>query len=428
MFVKLIFLFLISLSVFAEEECEVNGTPFQEVQNLLRAARDNCTEIPKGNFRIHDTLAQRAQHLLERDSNGNYRATFNIEFKPQQGVSATSQIMQTKMNECLQMVAPYLKGPDGNTITIRILSPDEIKTLPRRQRPRKYKIEIGPDGSRSNTRMFSADDDCATFTHEMLHHMGLQDEYHEADPEFASKWDCRPITREDSVMHTHTRGLEAALPRTIMCHCSSDACENLKLNPDSTIISRLSQVAGWPLTQEFQRANCTYTYSFLPPGTPAKNGLELVSDNGDTFVTKYQSQHPDVIQKKYLPTELVLTCICRDEACRRSKAQMLAKIGQTPPTISHCPAGTREESRTFANQSYSPAFHNGMLRFSTTPIRNTILYPNQFRRAVAGTCAENIAGYGMCSEYAYTGTEKGQCQTPEACRNPDYYIGTIPQK
>jgi hypothetical protein len=335
--------------------------------------------------------------------------------------------MKNKMNACFQMVAPYLKGPDGNTLTFRILSSPEADALPRNQKPRRFRIAVGPEGSRSDTRMFSSDDDCATFTHEMLHHLGLQDEYRETSAELAPKWNCRPLTRRDSVMNSHTSGLDAAVPRTVMCACSSSACQNLIAHPDEAVIRTLTSAPGWPLSQDYQRANCATNYSFLPQGTPEKDGLEVVSDNGDNFVTRYQWFHPDDAKRRYVRTVMTLTCTCRDDACRREKTQMLAKIGQTPAANPFCPQGMREVSRDFAPGTYQTGIHNGMLRFSTTPTRSTILYPNQFRRAVSGTCEENIAGYGMCSEYAYTGSRNGQCKTPAECRNPDYYIGPTPQ-
>ncbi len=427
MCLKILLLILFTTSAFAEEECEIPGTPFQEVQNLLRAARDNCTEIQRGAFRIHNTLRGRANHLLERDSNGNYRATFNIDFKPQKGITTNPQFLREKMNACLKMVAPYLKGPDGNTITMRVLSPQETEALPDNQRPSKFKISIGAVGSRSNTLMFSSDDDCATFTHEMLHHMGLEDEYHEESVELAHKYNCRPETRDDSVMFTHTKGLESAVPRTVMCRCSTDACETLMANPDESTVRRLLQAPGWPMTQEFQRTNCTYRYSFLTEGTASREGLKVIRDNGDHLEAKFQSYHPDNIKKRFIPTEMTLTCTCRDDACRRTKTEMLAKIGQTPPPPTSCPSGFREASRELAAGTFRPGLHNGMLRYSLTPSRSTILYPNQFRRAVAGTCEENVAGYGMCAEYATTGSISGQCKTPQECRNPDFYIGPTPQ-
>lgn len=427
MSLRFIFLTLLSFSSFAEEVCEIPGTPFQEIQDLMRASRDNCVELPKGSFRIQNSESGRAQHLMERDSNGNYRATFNIDFKAMSGVSTTPQFMKDKLNECLMNVAPYLKGPDGNTITMRILLPGEIRSLPDNQRPQKFKINISEVGARSNTRLFGPDDDCHTITHEMLHHLGLQDEYPEMDPTLATHWNCRPLTREDSVMYLHTRGLAAALPQTLECQCTSGACETLRSSPDEAVIRRLSEVPGWPMTPEFQREYCSPAYAYAPQGTVPTEGLRIASDSGDAFVAKYYSLHPDARASRYVATEMTLNCRCADETCLNKKREILSKIGKPSPTPNVCPSGMRESTRVLDRGRYNPGFHNGKFRFSTTPARSSILYPNQFKRAVAGKCEENIPGYGMCSEYAYTGSKNNQCKTPQECRNPDFYLGKTPQ-
>jgi hypothetical protein len=262
----------------------------------------------------------------------------------------------------------------------------------------------------------------------MLHHMGLQDEYPEESAELKDKWNCRPTTREDSVMYYHTYGLDAAVPSTILCGCNTNACENLVAHPDTKIIKMLTSVPGWPMNPEFQRQYCQSNYTILRSNPNPLQGLRIDSDSGDTFKATYHSWHPNNLTANYVPTEMVLTCTCHDDACRTMKNEMLKKVGTPSPTTKYCPVGFQQVSKKWDRGSYPTGIHDGLLRFSTTPVRDTILYPNQFKRAVAGKCEENIAGYGMCSEYAYKGSRTNQCETPDACRNPDYYLGTFPKK
>lgn len=428
MFRSLIFPFLIlSFSLYAEDEvCEIPGTPFVEVQNLLKGINDNCQELARGTFRIQRTLAGRGQHLLERDSGGNYRATMNVQFKPKSGITTTPTQMQEAVNSCLRMMAPYLKGPEGNTILIRVLSPDETKLLPRGMRPEKMTIEIGENGSRSNNRMFSADDDCATYIHEMLHNLGLQDEYPETSEELKDKWNCRATTRKDSIMYYHTWALDSAVPKTILCDCSVPACEGLKAKADPELLRRIVLDNRWPLDSEFQRKYCTYNYTVVPTEAKDIEGLEIDSDTGDRFVFRYQTLDP-FRGASYQRMLMTLNCSCADDECRQKKAEILSRISQPTPNQKSCPWGMKEDSREIAPGKYQAAFRDGKFRFSSTPERSTLLYPKQFRRAIAGTCEKNIEGYGMCSEFAYKGASAGKCQTPAECTNPDFYIGPTPQ-
>ncbi len=424
---SLFIILFLSFSLYAEEECQIPGNPFTEVENLIRGVRNNCEELAPGNFRLTKTESGRGQFLMERDATGNYRATFNVNYVPLRRVAADPAALARKVNECLAIVSPYLRGPDGNSLTLRVLSEEQTAQLPRPQRPRARTISVGAVGSRSNNTMFSIDDDCGTITHEFLHNVGLQDEYPETSEELRDTWACRPITRTDSVMYYHWEALNAAVPRTVSCECASPACETLRSTPDPEISRRLVRQSQWPMTPDFMNRYCTNRFTHAPATATYQDGLHGLLENGESFTVNFNSYWPNNTTNRFDLMNNELVCRCTTPDCVSKKAEFLPRIGQAAPNRDSCPQGMREVSKAWDRGTYPSGFSGNNFRFSTTPTRPSILFPNQFRRAIAGTCEDNVPGYGMCGGYAYRGRRAGVCETPAECSRPDFYLGAMAQ-
>lgn len=56
----------------------------------------------------------------------------------------------------------------------------------------------------------------------------------------------------------------------------------------------------------------------------------------------------------------------------------------------------------------------------------SLLAPNHFYKILEVNCPGRSAGYQLCGSFAYKG---GICsEIPDECRNPDFYLGQIPQR
>lgn len=173
--------------------------------------------------------------------------------------------MKKKVNQCLSIANKALLGANGEKLHIRIAEENEPKP-----KPPAVKISIAPSSlSIHSSRRYTKDISCSEITHELLHLMGLVDEYseerfgYERDPttgalHFAvgaadkAAYDCRAIGKNNSIMSSHDEAFSSVfnywdIPTIIKCSCdepnlckkmidkfkstSSDTC------PDSTSIS-----------------------------------------------------------------------------------------------------------------------------------------------------------------------------------------------
>lgn len=149
--------------------------------------------------------------------------------------------MIKKINECMAMYEPHLKGPDGEILKIRAVNNDkEIRPTP---------IHILPPGSRQHSEGYTTDIECPTLLHEVLHLLGLVDEYKEKRKGYVIDkktgeyiwveagaevlaYDCRILGPENSVMSNQYAAIKALFPRQLTpvteCRCtglmSSEEC------------------------------------------------------------------------------------------------------------------------------------------------------------------------------------------------------------
>ncbi|MES2769132.1 MAG: hypothetical protein V4596_08305 [Bdellovibrionota bacterium] len=146
-----------------------------------------------------------------------------------------------KMNICFDRFKPFLIGPEGQSLEI---AATEDKKVPAIQ------IKIRPQESRSSVKQYSESIPCETILHEVLHVLGLEDEYPETkagfnkdpnenrynyvreNPEVVG-FDCRATGPEYSIMYDEVSALDSVLPleehttKTCVCTQSEKVCENI---------------------------------------------------------------------------------------------------------------------------------------------------------------------------------------------------------
>ena len=139
---------------------------------------------------------------------------------------AVPAFYRAKVRSCINEANTKLLGPNGEKLNITISMP--VTTC---EKLTSNVIEIMSDDHRSNSEQYASDIECPTITHEILHILGLADEYDERDflaredprlkleTEFFQKaiqeveffifggsldsaYDCR-FVNEDSIMSDH---------------------------------------------------------------------------------------------------------------------------------------------------------------------------------------------------------------------------------
>lgn len=200
----------------------------------------------------------RHNYKLGRVGEKEYQATLNLKFTGDAagGPENLGAQMRARIQRCLKVVNNALLGPMGEKLTIRLAeSGDPAPPAP----VVEIKI-VEDDNARADSlnypkRLISAKDSCPTLTHELLHLMGLVDEYEEkhigyvldtqtqkynyADESDGPKaYDCRAKGPEDSIMNSHYqafnevfRGTEGYAERyTCQCPKSHRHCMKVLLS------------------------------------------------------------------------------------------------------------------------------------------------------------------------------------------------------
>ena len=205
------------------------------VKDLIQTINNlQCKEILPGTEKVVVSGTEESMnksYKLRREPDGNYSALLNIEFfadidyngeVPREQVPA---YYMNKVQSCLQEAGEKLLGPDGEKLQIVVSSPPSSKD--QSCKPIFRTIAIRNTGTRSNHLEYAADIDCAAVTHEVLHLLGLPDEYKErsrgyyvnpdtgevennmsqvqTNPDmynFLNAYDCR-ITKNNSLMSNH---------------------------------------------------------------------------------------------------------------------------------------------------------------------------------------------------------------------------------
>lgn len=106
-------------------------------------------------------------YAISQTGPNKYKAEVNVKFK-----GANAETLKLHAQNCLNQYKQSLRGPNGETLEIQIGTQNS-------SRIKQKVINSQPAGFRSNASNWEANIDCPTVLHEMLHVLGLVDDYHE---------------------------------------------------------------------------------------------------------------------------------------------------------------------------------------------------------------------------------------------------------
>jgi hypothetical protein len=164
-----------------------------------------------------------AHFLLSRPSEEEHLAQLNLRFSP----SDRDAEFRERATFCLDGFQDNLLGPNGQRLRIEL--PQDASSLPAALA--STLITIQPDDYRANSSNWDADINCSTILHELLHLLGLVDEYEErwlgyhhgadgglvkatleSDPGL-SEYGCRSLGPVDSIMSNQDLAVTASRSR-----------------------------------------------------------------------------------------------------------------------------------------------------------------------------------------------------------------------
>ena len=119
-------------------------------------------------------------YVIKREDDKTYTASIALRFSPTRGYNGPvprSQVHEhymQRVKSCIENeVNPYLLGPDGKRLRIQILERGVQSNVP------THSIRIASDRVRSTWKKYESDISCEIIAHEILHLLGLPDEYEE---------------------------------------------------------------------------------------------------------------------------------------------------------------------------------------------------------------------------------------------------------
>ena len=167
--------------------------------------QSQCFDLKPGQEkRVHSGTGGGRSYNLKREADGTYSIPLNLRFSadedydgdiPKEEVPA--QYMK-RVQECISTANEKILGPNGEKL--KIVIQDSTQQTNSRCENQSKEIKIGSKEHRSNAGKYEANIDCPTITHEVLHLLGLCDEYKEP-----GKYDCRIVTTNSIMANQHER-------------------------------------------------------------------------------------------------------------------------------------------------------------------------------------------------------------------------------
>ena len=419
---------------------------FGDLEDILHSLerKDDCSPLAKiGDYKVFkkesgDTRDwyTSGNYLLKKTGDNSFEAVLNLDFKSMNGSTTPAQMMG-KVRGCLSSVNPYLKGPGGGQLAIKVLSPAEAASeLPMSERPLPGTITISSDDAEVNSGNFTPKIDCPTITHELLHHLGLCDEYKEGRTNIlpgmtrsrAVEWSCRVVPTAPSIMKDHIQAFENTVPKQFSCRCNTESCNSIVngTNPQSESYKKVMIAALPSQILRSVESYCRSQYDTSVGQVPEPGSAYANIQKRPGFLS-FQNRRLGVSGSTVYYSRQNITCQCPsgDVDCERAINSAVAKMEQKP-VRSACPAEmvTMGEPSSAAKGSTSQ-FGNGVMTVVTNPQAESLLSPNHFDKILTGSCPETPPSiYKSCSHYAYISNESESCkEKPPACSDDSAFFG-----
>ena len=431
-------------AIFGEDEfnlqaCLAEGLiPEDGVKQKLTDLLDNieqataCSDLKPGSTKLVRAkgYANGAHFALKRIDDKKLEATIALKFE--KGNAYTPELANTLFNRtksCINNVNSYLKSPNGEELKINIIDEEENNKRAPSERPLTRSIAVNNADARSHSLGYESDIDCETIIHEIMHLLGLVDEYHETIKEGGkerAKYQCRAVAEVDSLMASHWKKFDDVTGIENECSCEDDFCRRIINSDDQKLIDIYTQ-DFWQLLD--QRSNlCEYervkTHFLTTSRMKSLPFYDIESDDENGMVIK----HTNIFKgrnESFFGTVYQFKCrACQNpKECEELENFKRKLQNKSPNRKRYCPEGS-----SLVEQSHLPiekAGKNGVkaINFNTFKMSSaaknpggSLLHPAHFAKIKYTSCNSKVKKYTACSRFA------GNLSTePDACAGrPDY--------
>ena len=174
-----------------------------DMQNFLDESMESymCSPLQPGEtkrIKPASAFGVTPPYTIQKKPDGSYSITLNMHFTAGEDYDghvpkdSVPEFYLMKAQLCMSLANSKLLGPDGEKLNIVISSPEnsspadsspsnDCEKLKLKERLKSKEIKIRSTNYRDNAENYSAEIDCPTILHEVLHQLGLSDEYNEID-------------------------------------------------------------------------------------------------------------------------------------------------------------------------------------------------------------------------------------------------------
>lgn len=454
-----------------------------EIKRMLSLVRDvsDCTPLEVGESRVtskNDRLADYVEqkYAVTNIGNDTYRVDLNINFVPdhvafqdETSGSAASAAMLERVRGCAEKANSAASDSLGRKLQFNILTPSESAELPEGLRPPEVNIMVrAADAGRQNSRAYNENITCAVVIHEMMHLMGLHDEYPEShignythkttgvvtpyynsngtfnaegmalvdanrdDYEAELSYQCRAVPNKSTIMKNTHSFFPQVVPESNICECSNsegfqrDACQEIFKQDQATkdrylklSSSRFEMIPG--LNQYCTRATVVSTIQ-LAKFEDLKY-YNLVSDlrrNGRSisFVKNQASLGDDKVVRLF-PGARTCSCPEGNEACM-NMIEEISQIGADTNKVKSntCPFPTNV-SRSGATEVTDP-INQSVFNTPTEESRIPLFENAHVEKVLFPGCDSRGQKYVSCLDGAYSSAGHSCEAVPNFCSDDSW--------
>ena len=242
-----------------------------ELLNLLQRLEDerSCDEYKIGEERefiitpFQSVILPYTYYRVKRESEKHYKAFVVLEFSldpfydgplPVLTVDKVHAYYMSKVRACMTYNAnPKMKGPNGEILEIVVEDAHQVNSC-KPKRP----IQLGSFNKPSNAKYYHIDIGCSSITHEVVHLLGLWDEYIQIcddSSDCGSNYECR-VVQENSLLSVQKgrwdRVFKTELDNYLLdpSHFQSILYGNCSLRNDVKLYRRCSRLSYQILSSE----------------------------------------------------------------------------------------------------------------------------------------------------------------------------------
>jgi hypothetical protein len=367
---------------------------------------------------------------LRPNRDGSHDVILGLNFTALESATTSAGEMMERTRGCLAEASPMLRGPRGERLNFQILDQQQLAALAPYERPRLNNINVVSNVSRSNSSHYASNVNCATITHEVLHLLGLCDEYRDVEPGY--KGECRVVPDVNTIMHDEQEAYQDSAGETLSCYCNPGCQEAMRAGNERRrefyMAPRLDDV----ISGREMGLYCRSPWDVVMPELALPRGnqsypasMEVVADELFRIEVVQRIDMMESIGQRNF------TCDCtgtQDLAgCQRTLQRIRNAVANPASTMQRgCPNGLEPNSRNLGDHNNGQTTVDGLILTVYNPPRaRSLLTPMHYNRILGGFCPTVTPQYNECASWAYIDyKESNNCEgRPARCSDASYYLG-----